>query len=420
MADFFTERDNIAMTAGIPVSNEEWITFADDGHRAYMETIKAPIYDSGSNLIGVLGIGRDITKRKKAQDALIESENRYRSFFENNMDAILVTSSDGKTLSVNQAACDMFGYSSDELVKLGRSGLEDINDPRLSVLIAERALKGKVKGEVTFIHKDGSHFPAEISTSLFKNIEGLDRAIIIIHDIRERKRVEKELIEAKENAEKSDHLKSAFLANMSHEIRTPMNGILGFTELLKEPMLTGEEQKEYIDIIEKSGARMLNLINDIISISKVESGEIEISETLTDINELIENVCAFFRPEVEQKNLKLKFITSLPEQETFIRTDKEKVTAILTNLIKNAIKFTKAGSIDVGSVNKNGYIEFFVRDTGIGVLPEQRKIIFERFRQGSESLIRNYEVIDLDCQYRRLMQKCLAVKLLSKPIRSMA
>jgi PAS domain S-box-containing protein len=391
LADFFTERDIIAMTAGIPVSNEEWITFADDGHRAYLETIKAPMYDSENNLIGVLGIGRDITKRKKAQDALIESENRYRSFFENNMDAILVTSSDGKTLSVNQAACDMFGYSSDELIELGRSGLEDNNDPRLSVLIAERALKGKVKGEVTFIHKDGSHFPAEISTSLFKNIEGLDRAIIIIHDIRERKRFEKELIEAKENAEKSDHLKSAFLANMSHEIRTPMNGILGFTELLKEPMLTGEEQKEYIDIIEKSGARMLNLINDIISISKVESGEMEISESLTNINEVIENVCTFFRPEVEEKKLKLTFITCLPGQETFIRTDKEKVAAILTNLIKNAIKFTKTGSIDVGLVTNNGYIEFFVRDTGIGVPPEQRKIIFERFRQGSESLIRNYE-----------------------------
>jgi PAS domain S-box-containing protein len=391
LADYFLENDRKAMSTEKPSINEEWITFADDGHRAYLETIKAPMYGTHKELIGVLGIGRDITKRKIAQNALLESEIKYRSFFENNIDAIFLTSSDGKTLSVNQAACNMFGYSSDELIELGRAGVEDINDPRLSILMNERAQNGKVKGEATFVHKDGTHFPAEISSSLFKNSEGIERASLIIHDISDRKHAEKELILAKEKAEKSDHLKSAFLANMSHEIRTPMNGILGFTELLKEPQLSGEEQMEYINVIEKSGARMLNLINDIISISKVESGQVEISYSIININELIESICTFFGPETQNKSLKLSFTSSLPIQEANIKTDKEKVSVILTNLIKNAIKFTSAGSIEVGYDRKGSFLEFFVKDSGIGVPSEQQEIIFERFRQGSESLIRNYE-----------------------------
>ena len=136
---------------------------------------------------------------------------------------------------------------------------------------------------------------------------------------------------------------------------------------------------------------MLNLITDIISISKVESGQMEVYNSVININELIENICAFFGPETQHKNLKLTFSSSLPVREAIIKTDKEKVSAILTNLIKNAIKFTRAGSITVGYERKGNFLEFFVKDTGIGVLPEQIEIIFERFRQGSESLVRNYE-----------------------------
>jgi PAS domain S-box-containing protein len=390
-ADFFRSNDRTAMNAGVPSINEEWITFADNGRRAYLETIKAPMFDSNRKLIGVLGIGRDITKRKKAEEELVESENRYRSFFENNIDAILLTTTDGKTLSVNQSACDMFGYSADELIAIGREGVEDKTDPRLSILIAERALKGKVKGETTFVHRDGTRFPAEISSSLFKNNEGLDRASMIIHNITERKLALKELIEAKEKAEKSDKLKTAFLANLSHEIRTPMNGILGFTELLKEPFLTGELQKQYIGIIEKSGLRMLNIINDIISISKIETGESEINVTEININDLINIACDTFRTEAELKNLELTFTTFLDGRDAVINTDRVKVTAIVDNLIKNAIKFTEKGLIDIGYKKKENFLEFFVKDTGIGVSDDLKEIIFERFRQGSESLSRNYE-----------------------------
>jgi PAS domain S-box-containing protein len=292
---------------------------------------------------------------------------------------------------VNKSACSLFGYTVNELTKLGLSMVLDSTDTRLFALISERRLKNKAKGEVTFIHKDGTCFPAEISTSVFKNHDGEFLASMIIHDVTETKLKEKQLIQAKDDAERSDQLKSAFLANMSHEIRTPMNGILGFTGLLKEPLLTGEEQEEYIDIIEKSGLRMLNIINDIISISKIESGVNDIIISSFNINEMIQDIYMTFRSEANQKNLKISITLGLPLNESIISSDKEKVYAILTNLLKNAIKFTNTGSIEIGYLRNHGELKFFVRDTGIGVQPDRMEIIFERFRQGSELLIRNYE-----------------------------
>ena len=200
-----------------------------------------------------------------------------------------------------------------------------------------------------------------------------------------------ELIVAKERAEESDRLKSAFLANMSHEIRTPMNGILGFAGLLKTPNLTGEKQQEYIRIIENSGKRMLNIINDIISISKIESGILEVNISETNINDQIDYILNFFLSETENKGILLFSKNSLSANDVIIKTDKEKLYAILTNLVKNAIKFTKEGSIEFGYAKKGKFIEFFVKDTGVGISQEQKKLIFERFRQGSESLSRNYE-----------------------------
>ncbi|MFA6103405.1 MAG: ATP-binding protein [Victivallaceae bacterium] len=190
-----------------------------------------------------------------------------------------------------------------------------------------------------------------------------------------------ELIKAKAKAEESDRLKSAFLANMNHEIRTPMNGILGFAELLKEPKLTGEEQQNYINIIEKSGDRMLNIINDIISISKIESGQMDVFISETNVNEQIEYIYSFFNPEMTQKGIQSAFKSALPPEESIIKTDREKIYSILTNLVKNAIKFTNTGSIEFGYEKKGGYLEFFIKDTGIGIPKDRQDAIFNRFIQ---------------------------------------
>jgi signal transduction histidine kinase len=203
------------------------------------------------------------------------------------------------------------------------------------------------------------------------------------------------LVESEANAQRlareaqaANHAKSNFLANMSHEIRTPMNGILGFAELLKEPKLSGAEQQKYLNIIEKSGERMLNTINDIVNISKVESGQMELTISTTNINEQIEYIYTFFRPETAQRGIELSYLNSLPDNDAVINTDREKVYAILTNLVMNAIKFTHAGSITFGYEPKGEFLQFFVKDTGVGIPKDLQSAVFERFVQvhmGEES-----------------------------------
>ena len=220
----------------------------------------------------------------------------------------------------------------------------------------------------------------EISTDLME---------MVAHELSlfiERREMITDLVIAKDQAEESDRLKSAFLTNMSHEIRTPMNGILGFAGLLKEPGLSGEEQKEYIRIIEKSGTRMLNIINDIIDISKIEAGQMEISVSETNINEQIEYVYTFFKPEAEQKGIRLLINNTLPGKEAGMVTDREKIYAILTNLVKNAIKFCDKGTIEVGynlAATKQDalMLQFYVKDTGIGIPRNRQQAIFDRFVQ---------------------------------------
>lgn len=236
-------------------------------------------------------------------------------------------------------------------------------------------IKNKVGGVMVIQHYTNSKAYVEGDVTLFE---------MVAHELGvflEKQQIIEDLVKAKIKAEESDQLKSAFLANMSHEIRTPMNGILGFSSLLKEPNLTGEQYLEYVEIIEKSGRRMLNIINDIIDISKIESGLMELRLSKSNIIEQIEYIFTFFKPEAESKGLKLSIKNSIKGTELNVLTDREKLYAILTNLVKNAIKYTEKGEIEFGCNSKNGLIEFFVKDTGIGI-PESRHLaIFERFVQ---------------------------------------
>ena len=190
-----------------------------------------------------------------------------------------------------------------------------------------------------------------------------------------------ELIKAKEKAEESDRLKSAFLANMSHEIRTPMNGILGFADLLKQPDLEGGKMHEYLEIIEKSGARMLNIINDIVDISKIEAGLMKVDLSETNLNEQLLDIFRFFLPEAEARGLRFNLVRILPAEQAVLTTDREKVFAVLSNLVKNAIKYTEKGTIEFGCEVKEELRVFFVKDTGIGIPESRQQAVFERFIQ---------------------------------------
>lgn len=210
-------------------------------------------------------------------------------------------------------------------------------------------------------------------------------------NVQERLRKEQALISAKEKAEESDRLKSAFLANMSHEIRTPMNGIIGFLDLLREPDLSEENKTVYIDIVTKSGYRLLDTINDIIEVSRIETGQVQVNSSDVNLSELMAFFHGFFRQQADQKGLKLTVTSRLPKGVTTVSTDRNKLESILTNLIKNAVKFTHSGSVEFGCRLEGDKIIFEVKDTGTGIDPEKTGVIFDRFVQADISNTRPHE-----------------------------
>lgn len=194
--------------------------------------------------------------------------------------------------------------------------------------------------------------------------------------------IEQELISAKEKAEQSDKLKSAFLTNMSHEIRTPMNGIIGFANLLREAE-NEEELNEFIDIIIKNGDHLLNLINDIIDLSKIEAGILQIQNSSFMLNSLTKEIYTLFanNHNVVEKRLSLSKNDGASDDDSYIITDRTRLKQILINLINNAVKYTEKGSVEFGYTINNDYLEFYIQDTGIGIDEEHQEHLFERFMQ---------------------------------------
>lgn len=371
-----------ASVALIPIRNKDEIVGLiqfNDRHKDCFSLDLIEILEGIASHIG------NALMRKQAKEAMALSEARFRSYFELPLTGRAITSPRKEWMEVNTTLCDMLGYTKAELTQMTWTELTHPDDLALDLTQFNRLLNDEIDGymlDKRFIHKDGHSVFTHMAVQCLRHPDrSVDYMVAIIIDISELKRTEEELIKAKEKAEESDRLKSAFLANMSHEIRTPMNGILGFTGLLKEPQLTGEEQQQYIKIIEQSGDRMLNTINDIINISKIESGQMEITLSVTNVNEQIEYIYSFFKPEVEQKGLQISFKNALPAKEAVIKTDREKIYGILTNLVKNAIKFTFAGSIELGYEKKGEFLEFYVKDTGIAIPEERQEAIFDRFVQ---------------------------------------
>jgi PAS domain S-box-containing protein len=213
----------------------------------------------------------------------------------------------------------------------------------------------------------------------------------IFQDITQQKQIEQELIIAKEKAEESGRLKSAFLANMSHEIRTPMNGIIGFLDLMADKNVSSKQQKNYIRLVNRSGERLLATINDIIEISRIESGEIPMVAENVNIYEILTYLLDIFAPEAKTKGLMLELEMDEQDDLITIKSDSNKLEAVLTNLIKNALKFTAKGSVRFGYKINNEKIIFFVKDTGIGIAADRVDAIFERFVQANLSLSRGHE-----------------------------
>ncbi len=331
---------------------------------------------------------------KKQTKQIIDSESKYRAIIENSNDAIFLLKENGFEL-VNKQFVELFNCTYQEVKQSSFDILNFVlpeDQERIANLIkpSEFRLLPSLNTAFKIASKNNEIKFIDVSLSYIRHnnqwaLQG------IIHDVTEQKNNEKELILSKNKAEESDRLKSIFLANISHEIRTPMNGILGFSELLMKPLLSAEKQSMYLNIIKKSGKRMLSTINDIVDISKIEANQVDISNSVIDLKEIINSLFLFFKEETDKKGL--SFIVKHPNDgtSTTIYSDYEKLYAVFTNLIKNAIKYTNEGKIEVSYRLEGSFFKCFVLDTGIGIKMDRQKAIFDRFVQADLTITKEYE-----------------------------
>ncbi|NTW69903.1 MAG: PAS domain S-box protein [Chlorobiaceae bacterium] len=370
------------------IEYEENLTFKDKP--SWWITILNPVYNNTGQIHRIIGTSTNITEHKLAEEKL----KTLNFAIQQSPTVVVITDPEGNIEYINPTFTEHTGYTEEEVIgqnpRILKSGLMDdsVYEEFWKTILAG----GVWHGEFHNKKKNGDLYWEDALVSAIVNQEGvITHFVAVKEDITEKKKLWRDLIASKEKAEESDRLKTAFLANISHEIRTPMNGILGFAELLKEPHLTGEEQTEYIELINQSGQRMLALINDIIDISRIEAGETKLQIEPTPINQLLHHLCTFFRPLAANKKLILSCSNSLTDEESVIETDSTKLTQILTNLIQNGLKFTIEGEVRIGYRRKGEYLEFYVVDSGIGIPDAMRESIFERFRQVDNSLTRHHE-----------------------------
>ncbi len=371
-----------------PVSYEELLSFK--GRQSWWETVLNPIRNNEGVIYRIIGTSTDITQHKQTVAAL----KKLSVAVKQSPSVVVITGLDGTIEYVNPKFTHLTGYSSIEVIgknsRILQSGMvsKEVYDNLWKTVLAGQEWHGEFYNR----KKNGELYWEEAVIAPIFSEEGIITNFVAVkEDITEKKKLWSELIAAKEKAEESDRLKTAILANISHEIRTPMNGILGFSELLKEPLLSGEEQAEFIGLIEQSGLRMLNIINELIDISRIEAGETVLQITRTSLNSLMRELYAFFQPEAGKKRLRLGCFPGLCDEESHIETDRSKLNQVLTNLIQNALKFTDEGYVDFGYTRKESVLEIYVTDSGIGIPVERQAEIFERFRQVDVSPVRNFE-----------------------------
>ncbi|MBN1145236.1 MAG: response regulator [Bacteroidales bacterium] len=294
---------------------------------------------------------------------------------------------------VNKRFTEDTGYTLDDLKESNSWKLivEELPEKYFRLLKLQSDSPANWRGEMESKKKNGVAYWESVSVSpLINDINEITHYIIFKEDITPRKRMVQELIKARNKAERSDKLKDAFLQNMSHEIRTPLNAIVGFSSLLNDAGGFPESLKEYTSIILSSSNQLLSIVNDILTISRIQTGQeiITVSEVL--INSVIDDLYTIFKSQAQQNNINFTVTRDNNDRNLVILTDETKLVQILTNLLNNAFKYTHEGSITFGYTLKKDKIGFFVTDTGIGIAPENHKIIFDRFRQADTSFARTY------------------------------
>ncbi len=345
----------------------------------------------------------DITKRVIYQKALKESEGLYRFITENTNDVLWVMDKAFNITYISSSVEDLHGYTANEIIKMKfRDIMTEKSFYKTMRVIVEniqnkQSKENPVKFEIEFIKQNREHFWADVSTSWIYDEKGkLLRVVGSTRDITDRKEMEKEILLAKDEAEKANKLKTEFLANMSHEIRTPMNAILGFTQIL-EKRITDETQQNFLSIISSSGKTLLKLINDILDISKIEAGRFDINYSICDPQSLIKEMENTFKWKLEEKGIDL-FTQVSEELPDNVLIDELRMRQVLFNLVGNSVKFTEKGYVKLkidailsNTDNAEMDLVFTVEDTGIGIPKDRLDKIFIAFIQADTVHSAKYE-----------------------------
>ena len=383
--------DKEAQISNKPQVNLEWVTFADDGHKELLETIKTPMYDSKGDLIGILGISRDITEKQQTMEDLRLTTERLRVSLKNSNIVVAITNNDLRYEWIYNTHSE---FPSEKVIGL-RDDEISRNEGAIALIEMKKAILNTGKGmrkEIAFLNSNVEEIYDITGEPLLDSdgkIVGITTASLNITD---RKKNELELIKARQKAEESDKLKSNFLANMSHELRTPMVGILGFSQLL---VISDdiEEVNEMAELILNSGKRLMETLNLILDLSSIEAGESGIELLAFDIITEISNAVDIFKPLASKKNLKIEFNCDFDDLQIY--SSRKAIESILNNLISNAIKFTNEGTISLSICteieNSIEWVLIEVKDTGIGIEEKNYEQIFKEFRQVSEGLGRSHE-----------------------------
>jgi len=420
LADFFRQKDQEAMVADAPRTNEEWVTYAADGQDALIETTKNPMRDESGLIIGVLGISRDITHIRDTQEELAARAEIHHAIIEQAPDAIALISDDGGFTEFNTAAHDMLGYSRDDFSRMNIADIEANTDTAYAAAIMQRI---KQTGESVFDtrhrHRDGHILEVRVRARAL-TLDGKPYFAAVWSDITENQRVARELEAHRQHlealvsertgqidalnrelarrareAEMANSAKSTFLANMSHEIRTPMNAIVGITHLMRRDN-HDPTQLARLDRVGDAAHHLLDIINDILDFSKIEANKLVLEQVDFDLAALLQRACTMVSERASAKGLALG-IDPLPaglQKRQFVG-DPTRLSQMLLNYLSNAIKFTENGRIDVSANlvqagTDASVVRITVRDTGIGLDQVSQERLFNAFEQADSSTTRRF------------------------------
>ncbi len=387
--------DKVFQEGGIVGLANHTLLIAKDGSETPIADSGAPIFSDDGTITGVVLVFRDQSEERRHQQEL-EKNHNYLSTLLNNLPGMAFRCLNKPSWDmeyISKGSLELTGYTPEEIMTGRHVMYGNIIHPEDRNRVWEEVQEAIIDRqpyeiEYRIITKDQKYkWVWEKGEAIITQNGDVDAIEGFISDISERKDYEKKL-------EENDRLKTAFLQNVSHEIRTPLNAVIGFSDLIRDDLLTPAQRNEYIDIVQASSQKLLSILNNVLELSRIETGDVVLNPSRFPLNKFLQDLYAFFKPQAESKNLEMTLIPG-DEHEISIHTDHSKLDQILTNLISNAIKYTEQGHIQFGYTKKEGEILFFVKDTGQGITKDQQAKVFDRFYRSGDTDTQLHEGVGL-------------------------